>query len=226
MKSRALAPQRPIRTLAVLAISGILGLCLIAMAGCSTPSPTEVTTKFLEAVKADDTGTIQETYSGDQSGLFNVKDAVNNDGDNSASSDSNDAAVNDSITNNLIPKLKEFDYEVSNETINGDSATVDVKVTTYAAGDACNSFISDYLNQAFTLALSGASQDKLNSLATSIFDSKIKSMSKTYTDTATISLTKEEGKWKVDEIDPRSDTADVFLGGLVSSINTIKQTYN
>ena len=100
------------------------------------------------------------------------------------------------------------------------------KITTYAAGEAFNSFASDYMSQAFALAFSGASEEDLASLGVSIFDSKIKSMSKTYTDTVTFTLTKTDGNWKVDAIDPEGDIADAFLGGLITSVNAMDTTYS
>ena len=51
-------------------------------------------------------------------------------------------------------------------------------------------------------------------------------MSKTYTDTVTFTLTKTDGNWKVDAIDPEGDIADAFLGGLITSVNAIDTTYS
>lgn len=200
-------------------------LCCVVLVGCSSPSPTEVTTQFLEGVKANDSDAMQEDYSGDSSTLFKMDKEEASDSGNEALSEDNQATMESVINTNLIPKLREFDYELSNETIDGDKATVDAKITTYAAGEAFNSFASDYMSQAFASAFSGASEEDLASLGVSIFDSKIKSMSKTYTDTVTFTLTKTDGNWKVDAIDPEGDIADAFLGGLITSVNAMDTTY-
>ena len=117
------------------------------------------------------------------------------------------------------------DYEITNEQIDGDTATVDVKITTYTVGDAFNTFITDYMSQGFTLALSGASEDDLSELASSIFSTKINSMEKSYTDTVTVSLSKVDGNWKVDDIKSNAELTDALLGGLYTTIESLDGLY-
>ena len=85
--------------------------------------------------------------------------------------------------------------------------------------------MTDYISQGMALAFTDASDEQLNELATSIFSSKIKSMDKTYTDTVTFSLSKEDNAWKVDAIDEDGEIADAFFGGLVSSLESLDTVY-
>lgn len=231
-----------LRTGALVASAG-LALCLLA--GCAGPSPTEVAQQFLDGVKANDTEALQASYSGDadifgtwEGSIVSADSGDETAGDGSttgdeaatddstlASDDQATAEIRSAVDNDLVPKLREFDYELSNEQIDGDTATVDVKITTYAAGDAFSSFMSDYISQAFTLALSGASEDQITELASSIFSSKIKTMEKSYTDTVTLNLTKVDGSWKVDALDNYGEIADALVGGLITTAQSIESAY-
>lgn len=192
------------------------------LSGCASQTPTEATQQFLDGVKANDAESIQEVYSGDPNTIFSFyqEDLSSEEVEGVTSQE-----VEDAVQNDLLPKLREFDYELSNEQVNGETATVDVKITTYAAGDAFSSFLSDYMSQAFTLAFSGASEDDLTQLAASIFSSKIKSMDKSYTETVSLALTKTDNTWKVDSLSEDSEMSDAFLGGLLSSFDSFNAAY-
>lgn len=212
------------------AVLFVVGLALFLLAGCSGPTPTEVAQQFLDGVKADDAEALQASYSGDPNTLFSSEledvsaeaDAASAD---AAAEDQATAELQGVIDDELTPKLREFDYEISNEQIDGDMATVDVKMTTYAAGEALTSFVSDYVSQAIALAFSGASEEEISELATSLFSSKMKTMEKNYTDTVTLNLTKVDGSWKVDALDVDSEMSDALMGGLISAASTMESAY-
>ncbi len=197
-------------------------LCMVGLVGCSGPTPTETTQQFLDGIKANDTESIQKVYAGDPNTVLTITPE-------DAESEGSDGVVvgeiQDTINNDLVPKLREFDYEITNEQIDGDTATVDVKITTYTVGDAFNTFITDYMSQGFTLALSGASEDDLSELASSIFSTKINSMEKSYTDTVTVSLSKVDGNWKVDDSKSNAELTDALLGGLYTTIESLDGLY-
>lgn len=212
------------KVISLVVIAVLSSLCLVGLSGCAGPSPTEVTQQFLDGIKNNDTESIQEVYGGDTSTMLSAwqEDTTSKEDSTAVSSQE----MQDLYQNTLMPKLREFDYEVSNEQINGDTATVDVTITTYAVGDAFSSFLSDYMNQAVTLAFSGASEDDLTVLAESILDSKINSMEKSYTDTVTISLTKSDNTWKVDTLQEDGEVEDALLGGLLTIINSYGEVYD
>lgn len=201
----------------------LLATCALVLSGCSSLSPTQVTQKFLDAVKAEDMNNVGDSYAGDSSEVMSLDENIVLDESSLSAEDAE--KVKSMVNDNLLPKLREFDYELSNEVINGDKATVDAKITTYAVGDAFSSSISDFLDQAIALAFSGATEDDLTSLFITTFDSKISAMPKTYTSTVTIPLSKVDGKWEVDAIDSNSELLDAILGGLVSSVESTASTY-
>ena len=204
-------------------IASVIALCIVGLSGCAGPSPTEVTTQFLDGIKNGDSEAVMEVYAGDYSPI--LEGWQNDDSSEGAEDASAVPGIEEICENELLPKLQEFDYEILSEQIDGDSATVEVKITTYAVGNAMSSFMTDYISQGMALAFTDASDEQLNELATSIFSSKIKSMDKTYTDTVTFSLSKEDNAWKVDAIDEDGEIADAFFGGLVSSLESLDTVY-
>ena len=92
----------------------------------------------------------------------------------------------------LLPKMLDFEYEISNEKINGDKATVDVNIKTYRVGYAIFSFFGEYMSQAFALAFLDVSEDQLDALAVSILSGKIADFKeKTFEKTVTLQMSKK-----------------------------------
>lgn len=188
-------------------------LAALSACGPKIPTPTETADTFLTAVKAQDNETLATVYAGGELDL--LEEAAEADESQTADEDSGLTAV---YEEQMVPKMLDFDYEISNEQIDGDSATVDVKVTTYNIGDAFTAFFSDYLSQALILAFSDASEEELDSLATTILSGKLADLTeKKFEKTATLSLSMNDDKWVVDEIKSGDDIVDGLTGGLVSA---------
>ena len=211
------------KTVFLSVVASVFTFFAVGLFGCAGLSPTEVTTKFLDGIKNGDSEAVMEVYSGDYAPILGGWQGE--DSSEGADEDSTVPGIEEICENELLPKLQEFDYEIVGEQIDGDSATVEVKITTYAVGNAMSSFMTDYISQGMALAFTDASDEQLNELATSIFSSKIKSMDKTYTDTVTFSLTKVDNVWKVDAISEDGEIADAFFGGLVSSVESLDTVY-
>lgn len=215
MNTQKQSARRTLRAAKIAMVAAVLALCMGALTACAGPAPTQVTKDFFEAVKASDTDKITSTYAGTDNVLG---DAVSGTADN--------AELTKVVNETLLPKLKEFDYEISNETIEGDKATVEAKITTYAVGDAFSGFFADYMTQGVTLALSGADETQLANLATGLLDTKLQAMQKTYTATVTVPLTKVDGAWKVDAIDKEGELVNALSGGLVDTVKNLESVYS
>ena len=194
------------------------------LGGCSSaPSPTEVTDTFLQALKSQDGEAMATVYSGVD---LDILEAASESEDES-SEESADTGLEAVYEDQMLPKMLDFDYEISNEQINDDKATVDVKFTTYRIGDAFTAFFSDYISQAFMLAFSDVSEEELDSLATTILSGKLADLTeKTYEKTVTISLTKVDDKWMVDKIQDGDDIIDAITGGLVTSFSNMENAFS
>ena len=109
-------------------------MMVFSLTACGGPSPTDVSDNFLTAIKNADNEALAECYVEDEFDLFQeASDAAESDDEEDG--DKEEAEADDALTKvyeeNLVPKMLEFEYELSNEKIDGDKATVDVTEKTY-----------------------------------------------------------------------------------------------
>lgn len=202
------------KTLLVITIA-LAMLAALSACGPKIPTPTETADTFLTALKAQDKETLASAYAGGDLDL--LEEAAESDESEETNEDSGLTKV---YEEQMVPKLLDFDYEISNEQIDGDKATVDVKITTFRIGDAFTAFFSEYISQAFMLAFSDASEEDIDALATTILSGKLADLTeKSYEKTATLSLSMKDDKWVVDEIQTGDDIVDALTGGLVTAFS-------
>lgn len=197
----------------------LTGLILFIFAGCgaSGPSPTETTDAFLKGIQSGDDSAVNSVYA---PGDFQMSSVLDVDGTEEIDQD-------ELIAKTLLTKMQEFEYELSNEQINEDKATVDVKITTYPFGTAVTEAMTDYIGQAFALAFSDPSDEQLEKLFETVFTPKIEALSeKSYSQTVTIGLTSIDGVWKVDGIEEDSDFINALSGNLIKSMENLEEVYS
>ena len=196
----------------------LLTLLLISsmLFACSTNKQEETKTESNDQTQTEETN---ETYDAVNAYLEEKRQSIKesfltNKEDENANSDGI-AAVEE--------MLGDYQTELSNEVIDGDSATVDVTVKTYDMGNLISEYITDSISKALELSLEDEDADYESAIA-EILQEKIdncKANGKTYTQTITITLHKEDGTWTVDE----SDTLDDALsGGINAAMEEINST--
>lgn len=191
------------KKLTVIILSLLLSLSFSAC-GSNAPSPTDVSKDFMEAIKNKDNDSLKSLYAGE---VLNITDGIEVDADESAEMKS--------LYEEMYAKLFEFDYKVSNEKINDQKATVDVEITTYQLGQAFKDFVGDYMKEAFSLGMAGASDDAVEKKGVEILSNKLGSMKKDYSQTVTLRLTLQDDAWVVDELKKDSDFYNALTGGAV-----------
>ena len=195
--------------------------------GSKIPSPTETTDAFLQALKAQDDEAIAGVYADEELDLLDAASDSEEEAEDTEGSEDLNSGLESVYEEQLLPKMLDFDYEISNEQINGDKATVDVKFTTYKIGEAFTAFFGDYISQAFVLAFSDVSEEELDALAATTLSSKLADLTeKSYEKTVTIPLTMTDGKWVVDQIESESDIIDAITGGLVTSMKNMDEAFS
>lgn len=207
------------RALAIL----IATLMIVSLTACGA-SPTSAAESFLNAVKAGDAEAIAEVYVESD---FNILSAAS---DTTEEEEATEEESSDALTKvyeeELLPKMQDFDFEISNEQIDGDKATVDVTVKAYPIGNAFSAFFGEYMTQAFALAFSDASDEQLDSIAGGIMADQVSKLTeKTCKKTATMTLVKKDDKWVVDKIDSDSDILDAISGGLVTTVKNLDSAW-
>lgn len=191
---------------------------VMTFCACGSQSPTDVADTFLAAIKAQDSDAIKSVYA---DGALDLLGETEEESEEVLGDD-----FSDELEQELINKILEFDYEISNEQINGDTATVDVAISTYDFGSAMAEFASEYITQGLVLAFSGASDDEMNELANTLFEEQLEKAEKDYTGTTTLSLTKTDDGWTVDEIDEGGVFVDVLFGGLINSLENLEDSFS
>ncbi len=196
----------------------LLTLLLISsmLFACSTNKQEETETESNDQTQTEETN---ETYDVVNAYLEEKRQSIKE----SFLTDKEDENANFDGIAAVEEMLGDYQTELSNEVIDGDSATVDVTVKTYDMGNLISEYITDSISKALELSLEDENADYESAIA-EILQEKIdncKANGKTYTQTITITLHKEDGTWTVDE----SDTLDDALsGGINAAMEEINST--
>ena len=196
----------------------LLTLLLISsmLFACSTNKQEETETESNGQTQTEETN---ETYDVVNAYLEEKRQSIKE----SFLTDKEDENANSDGIAAVEEMLGDYQTELSNEVIDGDSATVDVTVKTYDMGNLISEYITDSISKALELSLEDENADYESAIA-EILQEKIdncKANGKTYTQTITITLHKEDGAWTVDE----SDTLDDALsGGINAAMEEINST--
>lgn len=189
-------------------------IIMMSFSACGGPGPTETADTFMTAIKEKDAETVKSVYAGKTLDLLKETNKESDD------------AFQGTLDKALSEKVFDFDYELSDEKIDGDKATVKVKITTYDLGSAIEDFISEYLTQAITLSFSDASDKQIEKLSETLLAKHMKKAEKNYTETVKIHLTKKDGKWQIDKINNNGDFINALSGGVVESMKNIEEIYD
>ena len=174
-------------------------------------SPTQTLDAFLKAFKARDADKLNEFYEGESDDLIFWKDLE-------------DPALS-GLMDKMMEKLLDFDYALSNEKIDGKTATVDVNFTTYDIGGIMKDIIENMLSDAAALALSGLTQEELeaeiNEIMTKKFEEYAKIAKKEKVVSVPVNLVMINGRWLVKDISRTDDIMDALSGGLTEFAENI-----
>ena len=160
------------------------------MMGCSTESPTDVVNNYfteVKDVKSDESGDLIEST------ISLTKEHAQDDSDDSKTED---------LTKSLEMFISKVDAKVLSEKVDGEKATVKVKITGPNYEDLLQAVIEDSLTDAFD-------GKEINSeyLGSNLLK-KVKE-SKSETRTGQINLVKSDGAWKIKSED---DVMNLVLG--------------
>lgn len=118
----------------------------------------------------------------------------------------------------LLEKIQDFDYEVTDEKIDGDSATVTVKITTYDFGKAYQEMYEQISKDAAAGKIS-SSTDTTNYIYKLMFSKMNGLKDKDYTKKVKVKCTKDDdGTWDTNILDD-SSIEDAILGGVMTIVN-------
>ena len=189
-------------------LSSVVAACTLAvlLVGCSSASPQDVTTATLDEIKAQDfEGNMAELKTSIEQG---IKEAA---GIDVELTDDEQAVVT-----KLLNKMCDFDYTLGDATVDGDHASVPVTFTTCDIKGAFTSSMRSYLQNVYASALSTGTVPSQQDIVAQYFSELSTAIDalaeKSVTAQGTITLTKTDGNWTVDELD--STTANAMFGGI------------
>jgi len=197
----------------VLMKKALVVLCVLALlvsitaCGAGKPSPTDVAESFFTALQNFDEEKMATVYLGENLDL--AGDLLQEDPQDE---------FTQQMTEQLLVKLLDFDYELSNEVIDGDRATVDVTITQWSIGSMFISFLQDYFTRAMELAMDGATEAEISEFAFVVLSEKMEEMQKDFIKSATLELEQVDGQWMVSIIAEDSDMFDALTGGMISAM--------
>ena len=197
----------------VLALITVLAL-MFAMTACggggAQESPTDAADAFMKAVQTQDMDTIAKVYQGDAAEMDLLGEA-GTEGD-----------FPEELSQLLSEKMQQFEYEVSNEVIDEDTATVDIKVTTINIGKAFEDAINEFMEKAIAGEIpSDTTEEEMTAQLYASFQEKLAAAEKDYEGTAVLNLTNVDGKWMVDQMTEKDPLINCLTGGLMDYSNSI-----
>lgn len=200
-----------------IALAIVLSLSLSA---CSSYSPTDITNTFLQAVKDLDEKVQLETYDGLEVDLKNILKDIE-------TGNPFIDEVYETLAEQLTDKLSQFGYEVTNEKVDGDNATVNAIFKTYDIKEAIVNATDDFFKELMELAATATSAEDLSSekfidvIVKSIMD-ELNTMTLDNIKTVILPLVKADCDWKVAALNDSSDFLNAISGGLFDGLSYMK----
>lgn len=188
-----------------IALIMLLFTSTIGIYGCGTKSPSNVVESYFEQMK-----------KGDNLDFTNLLNST-------LESTEEKDKLSDESSKKLIDSMKELTYTINSEKIDGESATVNIKVN----GPDMSKVMLEFMQKSFSTALSQSfsvnkmSEEESNKLYQSILSECLDNI--TYTErTGDISLTKSDGEWKINS----DDSLSTILLGINQSAFSGKTSKN
>lgn len=169
----------------------LLLVMIVGVYGCGSKSPSNVVKTYFEELK-----------KGTNADFSNMLNSSLQSAEKTSKSDSKENSLSDESTKKIINSMAKLTYTINSEKIDGDSATVNVKVN----GPDMSKVLADFMQKAFTTVLAKSfSGDKMSDEEQSkLFESMLSDSLNniTYSErTGDISLKKSNGEWKIDTDD-------------------------
>ncbi len=190
------------------AVSIIVMFTLAGLVGCSGASPSDTVDKYFKEISKGSSADVTKLITDKMKESGNTKDKESAD------------FLSTEVAKLLEEQVKNIKCDVASEKIDGDKATVNVKVTGPNISSAFTNMIEKMTEQALTMAFSQEVKDekelekKINELAETALKEEFKQI-KTDERTGDISLVKKDGNWTI-------DTNEEFLSLVMGKIGTTK----
>ena len=185
-----------------------LGILLMSLLVCfslsacgSKPDPT--VTNFCDAMKQYDFNTMKEYVV---------------DGDNNSIEDpfSSSEGMTEQTLNILKECVSKMSYEIESSEVTDKTAKVTVKFNYVDLSPVITDAVSEYMQQAFMMALSGANEETMETLFDNIFNEKYKASETTMiTDSVEFECENTDNGWKISKVP--DDVVNILSSNMVKA---------
>ena len=169
----------------------VLAFCMVFLAACGSTSPSDALKADLEDAKSSPDAIIGEVGTD---------------------------TFGEQATELLINKVLEFQYELGEETVDGDTATVETTITTYPFGEIFNDVVNDFIDEAYANPSIASDEAALTALLDELMTKALNDADMTYVATISIELKKDGNSWVVQESD---DLSNALTGGMLDFANGV-----
>lgn len=204
--------------IAVVIVAALVVAGIFYFAFRPSASPSETVDTALAAVQSQNMTTFQSSCTSDvtdfESELSSALSSTIGVNDLESATDSLNDQQKQALEE-LKSKLVDFDYEIGDEQIDGDTATVEVTFTTYNFSSFFQKVVGDYVLQSADTTFDGSSisaRDAATLFADLVSDNLSDLGDKNVETQTTFTLKKEDGAWKISEVS--ADNIDALTGGL------------
>ena len=207
--------KQPMKKVISLMLALVLALSLTACGGKAS-GPEGVVSQFCKGLQELDEKAIAQCFEN---------------GDDLELSDLEDVDSDDAVAQKIMDFMKScagrLKYQVGEATVDGDTATVPVEFTYVNAGSLMKDILTEYISQAWSLALSGADDEKLAAAFEEVFDEKTTGADfPTLTATLTIPSVQTSDGWKISSsADDSEDLSAQLLDILTSNIYGAREDF-
>lgn len=190
-------------------------LLILSLVGCSsevTEGPGDVTAHFLNALQQQNYSSVKQYYSENVDNLSHFKNKVE--------------SISPLVANELFNKLADFSYiieKIELDEKDENKASVLLTMKSYDLGKVFENTILDYLKTDLTMSFNGATADDIIKEAEKIIVEDIKNSQKTFNETVTVTLSRENNTWKIDELEDNIPFLNALSGNIIYTVDQLSE---
>ena len=130
------------------------------------------------------------------------------------------------MTDRYLELFRGFEYKVIDSKIEGDSAVVNVEITTYPVGELLSNYMVQLFSKVFEWAFSGITEEEITAKSTTLFLDLANDIQKTYVKTVPVYMVKKEGKWLISGDTTNYEMMDALTGGILEFAKQLEENTN
>lgn len=198
-----------------------LSLFILLLAGCNNESaskedsPDAAVTNFLQALQQQNYASAKEYYAENLDNMAQFRNQVED--------------ISPGIAKKLFEKMADFSYTIQDTYIDSsdpNKAKVTVTIDAYDLGKSFESTVLEYIKTDIEMTFDGSKSDDIIKEADSTLSKDIDESKKDFSSEVTISLTKDNDKWKVDKISENKDLLNALSGNIINTIEKLSDQLN